>query len=286
MNRKDILFIVVCILAIATVVVFVFVSAAIYKKTEAGKNPYYYCDGDWICCNEANCDVPTSKNLEVTKSLSDTDHVKNLKDSSLIYKPADYWAQGSNYHQNCVLPVQNAILNYKQNSTQTFEFASIYNGNETYGATGTNNPSIFGIGCTGYGGATGTKCADPKYNVQVLPSCPYVSIDGADNNAPNTPGIAGGTTYSLTGATGAGLPGGAVVNTSNSYTLNPTNWASTGNLNTFSGVTPTSINYGCNGLTTTNLQNCQGANTTKVNSIYNLMNPSYVNVNGRPPPTP
>ena len=274
MNRKDILFIVVCILAVATVVVYVFVSAAIYKKTEAGKNPYYYCNGDWICCNTPNCDVPTTKNLEVTKSLSDTEHVKNLKDSSLIYKPADYWAQGSNYHQNCVLPVQNAILNYKQNSTQTFEFATIYNGSGTYGPTGSNNPSIFGAGCTGYGGATGTKCADPKYNVQVEPSCPYVSVDGSDANAPPTPGIAGGTGYNLTS-----YPPGGVI-TSGSYTLNPNNWtAAVTNLNTFSGVSSTgAVNYGCGSLGTTNLQNCGGPNATKGYSSKNLMNPSYVNV--------
>ena len=278
MNRKDILFIVVCILAVATVVVFVFVSAAIYKKTEAGKNPYYYCNGDWICCNTPNCDVPVAKNLEVTNSLSDIEHVKNLKDSSLIYKPADYWAQGSNYHQNCVLPVQNAILNYKQNSTQTFSFSSIYNG--SFGATGANNPSIFAAGCTGYGGATGTKCADPTYNVQVEPSCPYVSIDGSDNNTPPTPGIAGGTGYNL-----ASYPPGGVT-TSGSYTLNPGNWPLTSNLNTFSGVSGTSINYGCNGLGTTKLKNCQGTNTTQGNSLNNLMNPSYVAVQGGyvPPP--
>jgi len=159
MNITDGLFILCCILSLLIIIVLVIFSVIEFKKESAIKNPYYWCDGDWTCCNTDNCNANKSKALDPK--------VDN------VYFPADRVKQGSAYHQNCILPIQNAMLNYTNN--QAFDFGYIYS---TTGNTGANNPSVYAPGCTGPGG-TG-HCADPAINPQVAistHSCGYASFD-------------------------------------------------------------------------------------------------------------
>jgi hypothetical protein len=164
MNKSDTLFIVCCVLIIVIAIVYSIMAVFIYKREQAVKNPYYFCDSTWKCCaSEDNCDT--------TKNISGIS-----KDTTYSY-PSDNWKPGSLYHQNCVLPVQNAILNYESTPNARFELGFLYLG----GTKPATTPSLYYPGCTGHGG-TGV-CADPTLNPQndVTGSlgipCPYVSID-------------------------------------------------------------------------------------------------------------
>jgi len=197
MNPKDILFIVCCVLAILIVIVYSILSSILFKKEQAIKNPYYFCDGTWECCNSPDCDKNIGKGL-FSKAVDS-------------YKPSDNWKPGSNYHQNCVLPAQNAILNYDANANHVFNLQYIYDG----GSTGLNNPSVYYKGCTGPGG-TG-DCANPALNPQYAISelsCPYVSFDSVP------PGGTGGIYTN---------PSKTLLNGTNGYnfgaTLNQPGWA-------------------------------------------------------------
>lgn len=184
MNRKDVLFIICCILAIIIVIVYSILSAILFKREQAIKSPYYFCDGSWECCSTANCDVGLAKGLTFKSPVS--------------YKPSDNWKKGSLYHQNCVLPIQNAILNYSSGSE--FNYRYIYEG----GSIPTGNPSVYAPGCAGPGG-TGV-CADPTVNPQNTIgtlNCPYVSFDSLPQTPapdPNKP-LPNGTAGSTSGAT-------------------------------------------------------------------------------------
>lgn len=169
---KEVLFIACCVIAIGVVVVYSLVASALFKREQANKNPYYYCESDWICCGNAdNCDV----NL---KSFDDHEHgVKTLKATGDIYPITDKFGYGSAYHQNCVLPVTNALNNYTNGDGVTFNFTSLYNG----GYNQPGNPSIYTPGCGP--GATAAECLDPKKNPQnPNPVCPYISIDAPPND--------------------------------------------------------------------------------------------------------
>lgn len=152
------------ILAVACSIAALLVSSVIYKKDRAAKNPYYWCDATWQCCavgatGGSYCDSNVGKGLDIT--------AKDLN----TYLPYDLIKEGSPYHQNCILPVKNAILNYNTTSANNFNLGWVY---ET-GSTGPDIPSVYGPGCTGPGG-TG-KCADPTYNPQTVPTCNYFSFD-------------------------------------------------------------------------------------------------------------
>lgn len=184
---KEVLFIICCVIAIGVVVVYSLVAMALFKREQANKNPYYFCESDWICCGNAdNCDV----NL---KSFDDHEHgIKTLKNTGDIYPITDKFGFGSAYHQNCVLPVTNALDNYTNGDGVTFNFTSLYSG----GYNQPGNPSIYTPGCGP--GATGAECLDPKRNPQnPNPICPYVSIDappgeGTENNLPSGYNISSG----------------------------------------------------------------------------------------------
>jgi hypothetical protein len=161
MNITDGLFITCCILSVLIIITLTIFASVEYKKESAIKNPYYWCDGDWTCCGYGNdnCDASKSKVMDPK--------------TDPVYFPADRVKEGSAYHQNCILPIKNAILNYDNN--QDFNFGYIYS---STGNTGANNPSVYAPGCTGPGG-TGI-CADPKVNPQSAIgtySCGYASFD-------------------------------------------------------------------------------------------------------------
>ena len=164
MNITDGLFITCCILSLLIIITLVIFSVVEFKKESAIKNPYYWCDGTWTCCATENCDAGKSKALDPKIDS--------------VYFPADRVKQGSAYYQNCVLPIQNAILNY--DGTQDFNFGYIYNPTGS-GSTGANNPSVYAPGCTGAGPAGGpAHCADPAINPQepiTNNSCGYASFD-------------------------------------------------------------------------------------------------------------
>lgn len=199
---NDYLFIAICVLSIAVLVVFSLVSGTVYKREQAQRNPYYYCDADWECCETQGCDA--NKYLGVK---SDT------------YNPQDFFMEGSAFHQNCILPINNAIANYIAGSTG----ATSLDGSNLYPSSVTTNPrksngtylggfKPWGLGCTGPGGEG--KCSDPTYNPQAYPVCPYVSFD----TPPNAGGGQGGV-----GVTGQHVAYG-VQNPANTNTINPNNW--------------------------------------------------------------
>jgi len=213
MNKSDTLFIIFCILVVITAIVWSIASVFIYKKEQAIKNPYYFCDATWQCCKNAdNCDT--------TKSISGQGITK---DDTFEY-PADKWKPGSVYHQNCVLPVQNAILNYESTPNASFDVGFLYLGGSKPG----NTPSLYYPGCTGPGVTGGVgDCNNPElnphYNVEGGPNpedipCPYVSFDSGGNPNKTTNGLATGTINGNGYQTGATLqPSGWAGNNASPY---------------------------------------------------------------------
>jgi hypothetical protein len=179
-KKKGIYFIICAVLGLLIVILFSFISAAIYKKEQAVKNPYYFCDGEYLCCKTVNCDNGLTKSVEGEFKAPDNTYQPHLK-----YTP------GSAYHQNCVLPVQNGILNYDSGNSSSFDFGYLYNANAAIPST---NPSPYYPGCGGPGSAyTGTKkeCTDRKLNPWYSVDdgsgpCGYVSHDGPGNTGPNS----------------------------------------------------------------------------------------------------
>jgi len=190
--KQKVLFIICCFIAILITIFASLVASVNFKREQYNKNPYYWCDATWECC----------------KSENYCDQTKDVKASGLdTYYPSDLFIEGSAYHQNCILPVQNAATNFAGATGSTFNMNSLYIDGGIIPST------VYGAGCAGPGG-TG-KCADPTYNPQVIPACKYNSID-----AP-TGGIAG----ILPGATGlnGSNAGGYNINTSASLS-NSNNW--------------------------------------------------------------
>ena len=203
MTKSDTLFIIFCILVVITAIVWSIASVFIYKKEQAIKNPYYFCDATWQCCSSDNCDT--------NKSISG----EGISKDAIFEYPADNWKPGSLYHQNCVLPVQNAILNYESTPNAKFDVGFIYLG----GPKPETTPSVYYPGCTGPGVTGGIgDCNNPElnphYNVEGghnpedIP-CPYVSFDSGGNGSRTNNKLATGTTYAYNGGA----------------TLSPPNWA-------------------------------------------------------------
>lgn len=167
-TKNKVIFILLCVFIVIAVILGVLVGSVIFKRESYNKYANYWCDTKWTCCTENNCDS--------TKAVND-EQGKLLKiDENAIYYPIDMIKQGSAYHQNCVLPVRNAMINYAGATGS----AAGFNLQELFGfdASATESaPSYWGVGCTGPGGATGTKCADPAYNPQVQPLCEYAPPD-------------------------------------------------------------------------------------------------------------
>ena len=193
-TKQKVLFILCCLVSILIVIFASLVASVNFKREQYNKNPYYWCDATWECCKSENC-------------ISG----KDVKASGLdTYYPSDLFVEGSAYHQNCILPVQNAIGNFAGDTGSNFNLGSLY------GISGSGTPpSYYGAGCTGPGGSG--KCADPTYNPQVAPSCIYNSIDAPISNINDiTPGQS-----SLAGSTGQ------VFNKTTSRSLNTNQWNST-----------------------------------------------------------
>lgn len=160
-TKLKVLFVLCCVVSILIAIFASLVASVNFKREQYNKNPYYWCDATWECCKTENC----IGNKDAKASGLDT------------YYPSDLFVEGSAYHQNCILPVQNAIGNFSGDTGSNFNLASLY------GVTGGGSPpSYFGAGCTGPGGSG--KCADPTYNPQVAPSCKYNSIDAPKGNIP------------------------------------------------------------------------------------------------------
>lgn len=211
-KKKSIYFLICAILGLIIVILFSFVSAAAYKKEQALKNPYYFCDGSWTCCSTNNSGCDTNKNL-------------GAKDAG-TYHPQEKFIPGSAYHQNCVLPVQNGIRNYQQGISGNFNFGYLYNG----GTPDATSPSPYYPGCPGPGSScVGCKqeCYDPKLNPQNDVKaggasgsgvCPYVSHDSPPNVNTGIPNPVGSNSL-YSGWNGAG----------SGYTIPTGNWNSAGN---------------------------------------------------------
>ena len=192
MSTPDILFILTFVLAIVIAIVFSLVSVFIYKREQVIKNPYYHCSTKWQCCAPGNPDCDKSGPTGITGTA----------------KVADNWKQGSNYHQNCVLPVQNAILNYSKTPGASFHFDYLYTGGEIP----STNPSVYYPGCTGPGGVG--DCANPELNPQYEVGstglvCPFISFDAPAASYVSNNGA---------------LPSGADNYSGNNGTLNNSNW--------------------------------------------------------------
>jgi len=256
MTTPDILFIGSCVLAIIIVIVFTFVSVFIYKREQVIKSPYYHCDDNWVCCAPGNsgCDVSGTTGLTGTAKISTN------------------WKQGSDYHQNCVLPIQNAILNYESTPNVGFNFTYLYEG----GAIPANNPSVYYPGCTGPGGTgvCGDKTLNPQYEVGSTGLvCPYVSFDAPP-----------GSTYK--GGNGI-LPSGTTSYNTGS-TLNTSGWinnpASVYIAGTSNGTNQPGNNYifpfntkskqSYKGQYTGGANNNFPGSNSQKNSFYNLTNSS------------
>ncbi len=225
--KQKVLFIICCFLAILITIFASLVASVNFKREQYNKNPYDWFDATWEGC----------------KSENDCDQAKDVKASGLdTYYPSDLFVEGSAYHQNCILPVQNAATNFAGATGATFNMNGLY-------GFGVVPSTVYGAGCAGPGG-TG-KCADPTYNPQVLPSCVYNSIDAPNDN--NINGILPGQS-SLNGSNNPGH-----YTKSNSASLSSSKWTSSvptigvplqnANLNTMPSWNPQNLtsvsNYTC-----------------------------------------
>lgn len=195
-----VLLVVCCVIAIAIAIIASLLASVLFKREQYNKNPYYWCDSTWECCkNENGCDGNKS--------------IDEIKSSGLdTYYPTDLVDEGSNYHQNCILPVKNAFNNFTTADTEEeFDLGFLYEGKAP------TTSLIWGKGCTGPGGEG--KCADPTYNPQVNPVCNYHSFDAPTANWPEA----------FLGPTGS-LPGGTGQSYSlaNNTSLNKQYWQGSG----------------------------------------------------------
>ncbi len=218
MTSSNVYFIICCVLALLATIIFTVLSVVLYKKEQALKSPYYFCDSDWECCrDEDGCDANLGK--DITKAAPST------------YKMAERFIPGSPYHQNCVLPIINAIKNYQGPGAHGFDFGYIY---DAAGTDPGNNPSPYYPGCGGPGSTySGTKaeCTDPTLNPYypiIAGSCQYSSTDAPTTNPGSAipgnvnPAFLDSHPNDVTKAT---LSTGT-VGVAASKTLNPANWNS------------------------------------------------------------
>jgi hypothetical protein len=248
-TKLKVLFTVCCFVAILITIFASLVASVNFKREQYNKNPYYWCDATWECCKSNNCDT-----------------TKDVKASGLdTYYPSDLFVEGSAYHQNCILPVQNSATNFAGASGSAFNLAGIY------GLAGSIDSIVYGAGCTGPGGSG--KCADPTYNPQVVPNCKYVSIDVATgvtggNILPGNNSLAGSTgnaySSSATLSTNNWIPGFATSNSS-LQAVNLTTMPSWNGTNSVS-------NFGCP-MTNPNVN--KAAFATQFNNQKNTLIPTY-----------
>lgn len=232
-TKLKVLFVLCCVVSILIAIFASLVASVNFKREQYNKNPYYWCDATWECCKTENC-IGT----------------KDAKASGLdTYYPSDLFVEGSAYHQNCILPVQNAIGNFSGDTGSNFNLASLYGVTPGSGSP----PSYFGAGCTGPGGSG--KCADPTYNPQVAPSCKYSSIDaplGASTVNGITPGpgkntLNGSNTTQNTFVSSASLHTGNWVSgfVTTASKLQSTNLTTMPSWNGPTAPQPSDSNYGC-----------------------------------------
>ena len=173
-SKNKVIFIVLCFLLIIAVIFGALLGSITFKRESYLKYANYWCDTKWTCCSTSTpCDTTDNEKLDESGKL-----FKVAEEAT--YFPVDMIKTGSAYYQNCVLPVRNAMLNYAKSGSGNFNVEALFLGDN--GATG---PDWWGEGCTGPGGAIGTKCADPTYNPQVYPLCSYAPPDafaGASSN--------------------------------------------------------------------------------------------------------
>jgi hypothetical protein len=229
------------------------------------KSPYYFCDSDWECCKDANgCDANLGK--EITKAAPTT------------YKMSERFIPGSPYHQNCVLPIINAIKNYQGPGAHGFNFGYIY---DAGGTDPGNNPSPYYPGCGTHGSAyvgTKTECTDPTLNPYyaiAAGSCQYSSTDAPTTNPGSAipgnvnPAFNDSHPNDVTKATLSTLNG----TVSNSQTLTPSLWGSATSTSAYiavfnssgSGGSYSANNYTC----PYNIPNGGNSATTTVNNSKN-----------------
>lgn len=258
MTSSNVYFIICCVLALLATIIFTILSVVLYKKEQALKSPYYFCDSDWECCrDEDGCDANLGK--DITKAAPAT------------YKMAERFIPGSAYHQNCVLPIINGIKNYQGPGAHGFNFGYIYG----VGSDPGNNPSPYYPGCSGPGSEAGPgdkpECSDPTlnpYNTISANVCPYSSTDAP---LPSNPNFDPSYPNDVTKATLAN--GNALV--SSSKTLNPQYWYTTTNTSAYvagvlSSPTGPSGGYSANGYTCPyNIPNGGSSATSTVNNSQN-----------------
>jgi len=254
MTSSNVYFIICCVLALLATIIFTVLSVVLYKKEQALKSPYYFCDSDWECCRDVDgCDANLEK--DITKA------------APVTYKMAERFIPGSAYHQNCVLPIINGIKNYQGPGTHGFDFGYIYG----VGSDPGNNPSPYYPGCSGPGSEAGPgdkpECTDPTlnpYNKIEANVCPYSSTDAP---LPSNPSFDPSHPNDVTKATLAN--GNALV--SNSQTLTPSRWNSaTQTLAYIAGYQNIGGSYSANNYTCPyNIPNGGSSATSTVNNSQN-----------------
>ena len=207
MTSSNVYFIICCVLALLATIIFTILSVVLYKKEQALKSPYYFCDSDWECCKEGETGCDANLGKGISKVVPTT------------YKMSERFIPGSPYHQNCVLPIINAIKNYQGPGAHGFDFGYIYG----QGSDPGNNPSPYYPGCSGPGSTyvgTKTECTDPTLNPYYAITagvCPYSSTDAPKPSNPDFQSQPDVTKAILASGNGT---------VSNSQTLTPSNWGS------------------------------------------------------------
>ncbi len=156
MNR--VYLVIVCVLAIITTIVYVFVVSYKHKRTLCRQSPYYFCDPTWTCCKTTNCDTtgPTTAN-----SYGITDrYYGGLK---LAHDGND-----NDYYKCCVQLVDEAAAKYQGGD---MKLDCIYDDTQTC----TVPPGVVVTDCVG-------KCAYRKFDYNQNNSIYYPTQQNQNGN--------------------------------------------------------------------------------------------------------
>jgi hypothetical protein len=186
--------ILIALLALATIIVWTFATAALYRRGQCRAYPYYWCDTKWKCCSKdnanSNCDAAGGSGTHGSYKITDKFYGTNT-----TANPGD--DDHNSYYYLCIAPA-NAIIAanpgvslaclYQEGGSCVGQFANIpsgYNlGTYTYDSTClTSTPNA---GCNGLGGRCYYYSVDDppneQYNPNSVPS--YTYLPGYSNGGP------------------------------------------------------------------------------------------------------
>lgn len=123
--------IVIAFLALATVAIWTFATATLYRRGQCRVYPYYWCDTNWACCNKAN----SNENCEAAGGTSDKGSYKitdKYYGTNSTASPGD--DDHNQYYHLCIAPANAMIA-----ANPGVSIACLYSSSPTATCTGFDN---------------------------------------------------------------------------------------------------------------------------------------------------